>query len=807
MPKGTVVILPADGTTPSSNLRLRRSLLEILVDKTSLFLTSLFHYHFLPLNIIALLLSRVTIMGELAPFGLAFFAAVSQAARERALPVAVWATVGVFSTGRYMEGCLYSLAIVAYFRFAGKLMGLKKKFQAVPFFIFIVVAFGGTLLGIIQGATLYSYMTVMFDAIICIVMAYIFMSGVTLLTSQPGQRQVTGEMLLCLVILLAGAVAGLGTVSVAGYSFRNIVGSFIIMVLAMGGGTGIGTSVGVLVGLVIGLTDENASIIIILYAVAGLMAGVFRSLGKFAVILGFMLGSVISLLYFSQVAQLVQLLTEAAFAATIFAAIPMAWLQLWSKHLREQPAEQSLMQPVREAAAKLESVAEIFRGLAATVGCRSIENGVKIREEETARVLSAIGEQVCGSCGQRAACWERDFYRTYRAVLDSIILAEQTELSTASLPQILKDCCIHQKELLWAITKAAELNHAFSFWQRKMDAVRETVTEQMKAVGAVTHNLAQELNREAVPDSNLAESIKQKSALCGCPIESIRLIGHDGIVGLDIHKAPCKGNRECINTILPLASALLREKLTLHADCGGNKTNGMCRLQFKVADNYAIQTGMASKAKESQEVCGDACAVIPLGKGKIALILSDGMGSGTKAAGESTETINYMKKLLQAGFDIEVAVKTVNSMLLLKDPDESFATVDIAVIDTFAGEAEFLKVGSAPSFVKRVREVATIKSAALPVGILHQIEIEPVKWLLATGDILVMVSDGILDVPCRGTEKEPWIVNFLRRLNDGHPQEIADIILQQAMGMAGMSIQDDMTVLVAKVVERPGLEH
>lgn len=57
-------------------------------------------------------------------------------------------------------------------------------------------------------------------------------------------------------------------------------------------------------------------------------------------------------------------------------------------------------------------------------------------------------------------------------------------------------------------------------------------------------------------------------------------------------------------------------------------------------------------------------------------------------------------------------MRTINSLLLLRSTEESFVTIDIAVINTYSGEVEFLKIGSAPSFIKRVREVATIKSTS-----------------------------------------------------------------------------------------------
>ena len=100
-----------------------------------------------------------------------------------------------------------------------------------------------------------------------------------------------------------------------------------------------------------------------------------------------------------------------------------------------------------------------------------------------------------------------------------------------------------------------------------------------------------------------------------------------------------------------------------------------------------------------------------------------------------------------------------------------------------------------------MREVRTVQSATLPIGILHQIEIEPIRLTLTQGDIVVMVSDGVADAVTRGVEKEWWIANFLRRLPSSEPQVIADRILQEAQDLAGASRRDDMTVFVLRLQE------
>jgi len=655
---------------------------------------------------------------------------------------------------------------------------------------------------------LYQLLLVLFDALICMVLAYIFMSGVRLLVVRQPQRPATNEMLMCLAIVLAAAVAGVGSVSVAGFGLRNIAGSFIVMALSLAGGTGLGTSMGVVVGLAVGLADNNAVTTVSLYAIAGLLGGAFRSLGKFAVVLGFLLGSVITVLHFGQSADLVEVLAEASAAAVLFMAVPLGWFRWWSANLQEAKSGQAQVVPViGDMVGKLTSVADIFGSLAAASATAAAGAGSKIHEMETARMLSAVGGQVCGPCPRRTGCWEYDFGRTHQAMIDALELAEQTDLARDGLPKLLKESCIHKSELEKTINSVAQYNRTCSFWQKKFAATRQTLTEQLQALSGIIVSLAGALGEQPVNAESLTAALVAEAELAGCPLDEVKVDWRKRAITIEAGKSPCPGQQDCTNIILPLATRLLGRKLTLSTECADPGSGKSCRLILEVADSYRVQTGAASIAKEPQDICGDTHAVLTVGREKVALIISDGMGSGSLAASESSVTVEYLEKLLAAGFAADVAVKTVNDMLLLKEPEESFATLDIAMIDTYAGEAEFIKVGSAPSYIKRVHEVATIKSAALPVGILQHIEIEPVKWLLAPGDIIVMVSDGIIDFPCRRSDREPWLVNFLRRSTDIDPQEMADKILRQAMDLAPGGICDDMTVLVALVSKSPGLEQ
>ena len=95
-----------------------------------------------------------------------------------------------------------------------------------------------------------------------------------------------------------------------------------------------------------------------------------------------------------------------------------------------------------------------------------------------------------------------------------------------------------------------------------------------------------------------------------------------------------------------------------------------------------------------------------------------------------------------------------------------------------------------------------IDSACLPIGILSSIEIESTSRKLADGDIVVMVTDGLTQLRRSGGPaiRGDWIARMLQRLQTTDPEEIAYELLCRAREINFNQVEDDMTVLVLKVV-------
>ena len=141
----------------------------------------------------------------------------------------------------------------------------------------------------------------------------------------------------------------------------------------------------------------------------------------------------------------------------------------------------------------------------------------------------------------------------------------------------------------------------------------------------------------------------------------------------------------------------------------------------------------------------------------------------------------------------------INSTLNAIGQEDMYATLDIAILDLYAGNLEFIKNGACPTYVKNRRNVEVLKSVSLPTGILNDIDLVVYDKDLQDGDILVMCSDGILESSEEYTNKELWLKFLLEEIETEDVQKIADIILQEAIDNNYGKPKDDMTVIVARV--------
>ena len=218
-------------------------------------------------------------------------------------------------------------------------------------------------------------------------------------------------------------------------------------------------------------------------------------------------------------------------------------------------------------------------------------------------------------------------------------------------------------------------------------------------------------------------------------------------------------------------------------------------ISFMEKPNFKMSVGFSQYCAEGN-LCGDTIKTINDSRGHMIFIISDGMGKGSRAALDGAMGAGLLSKLLSAGFGFDSSLKVVNSALLVKSHEESLATLDCVRVDLFSGKCEFYKAGAPRSYIVKNNRVTKCELTSMPAGILRGVEFAKRTTVLNTGDEIVMMSDGITDT------SETWLEEFLSLDPDLDPTDKAKAILQIAIEKSDEKHRDDMSVIVAKMIER-----
>ena len=108
-----------------------------------------------------------------------------------------------------------------------------------------------------------------------------------------------------------------------------------------------------------------------------------------------------------------------------------------------------------------------------------------------------------------------------------------------------------------------------------------------------------------------------------------------------------------------------------------------------------------------------------------------------------------------------------------------------------------IKVGAPSSLIKRGNQVEVLSPGSPPAGILTEIDIQVEKRSLRPDDVVVLFTDGLLDV--RGESEEDWLQEVLAGLEDTDPAHVGQGLLEAAQVGDGGRFPDDVTLIVLRL--------
>jgi len=762
------------------------------------------------LIVMGFLLGRAMILEQLSPFALAFFA-VTYFTRKDLLH---WVGVSIFA------GSLLSLHAHTGYLVTEMIVFLLiqracEKFERSDISLAPLQVFGSTFLVqlfsalVVSNLSWYSVMMIAVESLLSLVLTMIFIQAIPVFTVNRKSYHLKHEEIICLIILLASVMTGTVSWQVGPVTVEHVLSRYLILLFALVGGAPFGASVGVITGLILSLANSNAIYQMSLLAFSGLLAGLLKEGNRLAVAFGMLLGSSILSFYIGSGADIMNSTWESLAAVTLFLLTPRSLIQTIAKYVpgtqENLKSQQDYAKRVRDiTAGRVEQFSEVFRQLARSFKQLSTENAEARKEEDVGHFMNAVSQKTCDACWKKNQCWDQKFYQTYTFMTDMMTSIETKEnMAKKDIPQEWKKVCARTDQVLEVMKQQYGLYKNDLHWKKQIMDSRQLVADQLSGVSQVMEDLAKEIKREGQELYFQEEQIRSALESLGLSIHAIDIISLDeGNVEIEIIHQYTKGFDECRKIIAPLLSEILGENVAVTSEEMHERGEGYSTVVFGSAKEFVVETGVAGAAKGGDLLSGDSFSTVELGNGKFAVALSDGMGNGERARAESSTALTILQQLLQSGMDEKLAIKSLNSVLMLRSSDEMYATVDMALIDMYNANTTFMKIGSTPSFIKRGSEVIPISANNLPVGILQDIDVDLVSIPLQAGDILVMMTDGIYDAPGHAVNKEMWMKRMIQEIETTLPQEFADCLLERIFRYHHGEIQDDMTVMVALVEKR-----
>lgn len=752
-------------------------------------------------NLLGILMTHATIY-SMNPVGIAFFTAAYLEKSMRFL--LLFTTIsGIALWMPYLEAIKYISILLVILTIVGIVERRGRKITPVIMGLLagIVTLFVGVGFWYQGGEDLQQLYLVGIEAVLVFALQNVFYSGLSYFYRCKKGQGPNNEELISSVILLALLVYAVPEIKNLEFSIEETVGYLLILCMGYKFGAGAGAIAGTACGVVFGLQNGSLNMIGIL-CILGIVGGVFQKVGRIGSGLAFIVTTITVGYMYEKTLLDVSNVRALASSVAVFFFLPRRMIS--PVEMESRPREEVLMKERLQEVAKgkLNEFSESFRKLSKTFYEIS-ETKASLSREDINYIFDGLSEHLCKNCTNCTECWKNNFYDTYKAAFAILSSAEQNgEVRRQDVPQSFLKQCVNLDTFLYETNRGLELAKINLAWHNRMAESREAIAGQLGEVASIIQNFSTDLYDSVGLEEQVKEEIIQFFKGKHVEIKEISVLEKRNKKQEFYITARMKNGR-CVTTKESAAylSQIIGKRMRPSERVKKIISKEFDTLCYEEDTNFKTLTGVARVAKSTEKVSGDNFSFIYLNNGEMVMTLSDGMGAGEQACEESESVIELLEQFMEAGFKEESAIKLINSILVLRSDQQSCSTVDMSIINLFTGMCDFIKIGAAATFVKRDGWVEAITSTSLPIGVFNQVDIDGVSKKLYSGDLVVMITDGVLDsISCE--EKENYICNILSEVDSHNPQEIADYVLEKAMEEGNEVAIDDMTVIVAGIWEK-----
>ena len=739
-----------------------------------------------------ILVSRGTLLGTLAPFGASYAAAVPKKYLFSSLVGTAFGYILLKPTDSFRYIAVI-VAIGALRWLMGDIEKVSRSRLFAPLVSFLPTLATGIALLFASTSTLSSFADCFIEAVLSGAAAYFISVSVQLADEKRGISAYTRQETACLVMTGCVLILAFGSITFENISLGRIIAITAVLLCARYGGVNGGAVCGIATGAVFSIASRAQGFVCGGFAFGGLMAGMFAPVGKLGCAIAFLISNGIMSLAFGENTQLAAVLIESLVGSVVFMILPKEVGNIISPVFSNEK-NSSLGETLRKnIVMRLDFASKAIYNVRNDVN--SVSDKLKnLYSPSFSVVCENVEKEVCNNCGLKTYCYEHrqgvtrdDFFRLEE------LLEAQGRISESDVEDaFVKNCCKKGE-----IARSMNLNYREYLSaleaQRRVSDVRGVVAGQFSGVSDILSDLSDEFKNTMRCDTDSSERIiSALSALGAIPVECVCLVSDGGRMSVELELSSKGDSKLSKGTIMREVSKCCGRRFDLPTvTCEGDRIRAaLCEMPV-----YDVEIGSDQHIANNGKLCGDCLDYFNDGFGKTYALVCDGMGTGGRAAVDGNMAVSVMGRLLRSGLSADSSLQIVNSALMVKSEDESLSTLDLTGVDLYTGKVTLKKAGAPATFVRKNGRVMVREMPSLPVGILNGVKFSSDTVNLSSGDMVVMVSDGVI------TGDEKWLEKLIRSWNEGSTQELARAVVDEAIKRRGDSPDDDITALAIRITD------
>ena len=708
-------------------------------------------------------------------------------------------TIGIMTAMPITRALKYLLTMITTLVILEIPMIKKRKIPQIVMYAIPSAALGlYSLMEITAGGPVSHYfLLTILEMVIAVVSAGLFQYGIEFIMQSSKGYKMNNEQMISMAVLVAVMIYAFPELPVNYVAPVETFVYFIVLFFTYKYGVGQGAITGAVCGLALSLRGGPVSDIG-LFTMMGILPAVFREMGRFPVAAVYLATAAIMGLINPAMELSINEIGALSSAVVVFLLLPRNLI--YRVDAVDGIGKQEILAAdnlKKIAKTRMKVFSDSFLKLSKTLDTIT-EKQIKLKQKEINRMFEDVSEKLCKNCSNCTNCWENNLEDTYQAACTLFEAAERNGfIQKEDIPAKFLSDCIAVDEFVSETNRSFEIAKLNQIWQNRVAESREVIAEQLKEVSTVIQDITSDIYTAEQASRMTEEKVIRRLKAEHILVKNITIFER-GDKRKEVYlRAASRGGRVI----------MAREAAAALGEALGHRMRVSDASKSVISKNYEnyifvedtkfkVLTGVARAMKEN--VSGDNFSILKLETGEMMVALADGMGTGKEAGDESETVMSLLEQMIEAGFKAEMAIKLINSSLVLKSEKQTFSTIDMSILNLFTGMCEFIKIGAASTFIKRENWVETISSTTLPIGMFGSVDYDTVAKKLYEGDIVIMVTDGVLDsIP--EEDREGYMEKMLMEIKSSNPQEIANRILDSTLQNSNYVPRDDMTIIAAGI--------